>query len=153
MDSAPFRDIVLDRIEYRGNAEVSEELLHSAQFSSYMDDIRHRLVVGLKAEVLSHKIADSRYTMTIPVPASPFQHWKHKHQRNRLVARFIKRNPVRYNQRSGTVTLSKAHRFPESTIRYPDSLGKLVVAEEAEVSYPINGMGQPSPLVTPHQGE
>jgi hypothetical protein len=102
---------------------------------TYISEVTGNLVAKLSTEVLSHKVADSTYTMSVPYPATPWHHFKYKHRSNPLMKRWLKRHPIEYTTKEGIVTLSKWHRFPESTIRYPDSLGRVVVQEVGVLDY------------------
>lgn len=128
-------ELVLDRLKVATQAAISNEALHNATFDTMPDYTANQMVMRLQAEVLSHKVAESTYTMSVPVPASPWQHWLHDHQGNAVVKLWIQRHPIRYDKRSATVTLSKSHRFPNATIRYPESLGTVVVVEQGDLTY------------------
>jgi hypothetical protein len=128
-------ELLLDRQKYAGSYAITPALMDSARMDSFIDEATGNLIAKLSTEVLSHKVADSTYSMTVPYPASPWDHFKYKHRANPLMARWIKRHPISYTHKTGTVTLSKAHRFPESNIRYPKSLGRVVVQEEGRLDY------------------
>jgi hypothetical protein len=133
--SIPYNEILLDRVKLTGQTALSSEMLSKMELGSYMDYLADRLVLQLQTEVLSHKVADSTYTMRVPIPSSPWQHFKYKHRERWWMRLLIKRSPIDYTNKEGVVTLSKAHRFPESTLRYPDHLGKVVIVEQGDLSY------------------
>lgn len=125
-----FEQLNLTKTRVHSRTAVSNQLLHEANITTVMDDMRDQMILNLEVEVLTHKIAQSTYTMTVPYPASPWHHFKHRHRSSRLMAWWIKRHPIKYTKKEGVVTLSKEHRFPDAKISvYPDSLGIAVPVE------------------------
>lgn len=131
------KEIRLDRVRFEARARVSPEVLDRIEGSSYVDDLTHDLVLRLQAEVLEDKVAESTYRMTVPYPATPWHHFKHRHRDAWWMRAIVRHWPIGFTEKVGLVTLSKAHRFPKATIRYPDSLGPITMVEQGSLDYTV----------------
>lgn len=110
-------------------AGLDPQLLQGVELSTIQDRVLDRLVMSLKAEIYSHKVAESSYTMAVPYPATPWQHFKHQYRTRWWMRRIVRRHPITFTRKEGRLTLSKAYRFPDSTVRYPDSFGRPIIIE------------------------
>lgn len=127
-----FSDILLDKEPWVARCDLAPEFIGDVQSRTYMDDIAKRMVLELRKDVLTHRVAESSYTTRVPVPASWWQHLKHQYRDHPLLGWLSKRFPVRFEDRVVTYSFSKRVRFPESTMKLPDSLGPVIVAEQVE---------------------
>lgn len=128
-------EIVLTPDKYAGRYAISEQVqqeLGQAEFQTYVDRVTGDLVCQLSKKVLTNTVAKSTYTMRVPIPDTWVDHWLVAHQ-GKWYSRFFRK--PNFKDKTGVVTLSKAHRFPEATIRYPDHLGTVVVQEEGDIEY------------------
>jgi hypothetical protein len=84
--------------------------LSKAQWAAERDMIRNRMLVRLKSAVLAFRLpghsATEQRTVSFKVPASPWQHWKQKHQDAWWLRWFVARRPVRTEVLSETVELT-----------------------------------------------
>jgi len=84
--------------------------LSKPQWDAELDMIRNRMLVRLKSAVLAHRLpghtASSQRTVSFRVPASPWQHWKQKHQDSWWLRWFVARRPVRTEVLSEKVELT-----------------------------------------------
>lgn len=69
----------------------------SAAASDSYDFVFDRLFVRLKAYVLTHQLAEHSVSRqrTVSWPASPWQHWKHRHAGSWWLRWLVERRPVR----------------------------------------------------------
>lgn len=136
--------IMLERMRVTAEGRVSEELIASATLNAVLDIMADQLVLRLTAEVLGHH--RQRYVVTFP--ATPWDHlkarlvaWAREHrwrQREGLFRRFRWPQPIvrsvlwwsrRHPVRESAKVIDEYATFPRSTMRYPDSLGPVVVLQ------------------------
>lgn len=119
------KQIVLHKVIAWARAELPEEML--GQISSDVQFDRHlrRMVLQIRSEVLEDKVASSSYSTRVPCPVS----FKFRHRDSWWMKLWLKVSPIEFEDKVVGWTCSKSYRFPESTIPYPDALGRPILAE------------------------
>lgn len=133
--TTPWADnLTLERRRYDVQAELGMFTRSSMKLEQREDIFRDRLIYRLTADVLAEKLPPERIERTSEFfwefPASPFQHWKQKHDRSWWLRWFVARRPVRRVRHAKVATLEvnleRYRTFPQCNYVFPKDLGPYV---------------------------
>lgn len=131
MDETAIQQIVLERLKVGLQHRVGRHMLESMRPEFVVDHLSGDLTARLEAYVLAEKLPPVELTgrefLTFMSPASPFQHWKRKHEAAWWLAWFVRRWPVREDATTRTVTmtvdLTRYRSYPEADYAVMDGFG------------------------------
>lgn len=89
--------------------------------------------LALTSQLLADRLPPTDVDRTVPAffsfPASPFQHWKSKHEDSRWLGWFVRRWPVRTDEHRQDVRLivhlERFRTYPEARIPVPEDFGQV----------------------------
>lgn len=124
------KELVLEKHLYRTSAAFDAETLASLQYaelSSYCENHTMRMVAELRTTILRHRLAAKTHEVRMSYPASPWEHFKHKHQFKWWMRGHVRRAPIKFTAKIARITITSFNEFPDASIIYPPELGKIVI--------------------------
>lgn len=130
---AEFSTLVLERARFKASSMVTRQLLANADVRQMVDMMSDRLLVHLEAEVLEDR--NLRRSIDYQVTEDPvYDSWRHwlvaslpvNSFRRRFLAYLWEIDPLyKGRRRIHELHIQRRGLFPENTMRYPDSLGRV----------------------------
>jgi hypothetical protein len=129
-----YEALTLQRLRIGLEQRVGAHMIESLELHQVEDVFTRSIVTRLTADVLAEKLPPERVErsseFTWEFPASPFQHWKQKHQGAWWLRWFVARRPVRRTRHKKvatlTVDLERYRTFPQCNYVFPKDLGPYV---------------------------
>lgn len=132
--------MLLNQVQVSMPLVISNKTLTMAARRAKFDLVRHdaeRAVFDLNSYVLAEHLAPEVYTATerIEFPATPWQHFKERHEGTRWLGWLVRRRPVQYDEHPVMVKvhLDRKRVYPEATVEVPE-LGRPVIWETITAS-------------------
>jgi hypothetical protein len=119
--------LVLEYLKVVALDYLPAEVVANMDVSTYWHPVMDSLVVGLSTKILCDTLDDREEVLSLKVPATWWQHTKLVHFPT--FSRWLRR-PVRYKTLEKRVSVRSLATFPENSLRYPPSLGRVYLHHE-----------------------
>ena len=134
MISPMVESFTLERLRLGLEQRVGAHVLQSTRLEVVEDFLTNGFICRLTADVLAEKLPPERIERSSKFfwefPASPFQHWKQKHEKAWWLRWFTTRRPVRRVKHTKVATLEvnleRYRTFPQCNYVFPETLGPYV---------------------------